>query len=186
MGILNWYKDVKQKAGIRQFEKKINKVSYPHQFVDFEKARTIGFIINVNQRSLREMVILQDYMGNLKKSGKNPVAFEINRKKNAESIFGDTVDTVFVNSETLTFFGLPSKEVLKSINQNSVEILLNLDTSDDMTSRYICGFSNAKTRVGIYQEGLEDFFELMIDLPRDTQIKKILSSFEDYLKMIEK
>jgi hypothetical protein len=40
--------------------------------------------------------------------------------------------------------------------------------------------------VGLHEEGFEDYYELMLQLPPETKLHKILDTFEHYSKMLQK
>lgn len=183
---MNWLQEHKQKFSLKTFRKKSRKVKFPHNFVDLKRAKSVGFIININQCTPKDLIVLTDYITKLEESGKSIFMVELNFLRKSEPMFNETNQSIFINPTHISWLGFPSKEVLKEINKNKADILLNLDTSDGLTSHFICGMTNAKTRAGLYEEGMEHFYELMVDVPRDTKLKLLLSSFEEYLKMLDK
>lgn len=186
MGIVNIYRDFKHKYSLKQFERQVTKVKFQHEFIDFEKANSIGFIINLKQSTPKDLVDLTEYITKLEDTGKKIYLIEINISNKAEPVYNDTQHSIFIGPGDINWLGLPSRDILKKINRLKCDILLNLDTSEEMTSRYVCGFSNAYTRVGIYKEGMENFYELMIEANPVTKLKSMLQHFEFFLKMIEK
>lgn len=183
---MNWIAERKKNYSLKLFEKRAKKVKFPHSFVDLEQANSIGVIVNINMFTSKDLIVITDYITKLEDSGKSVFLIELNFKRRTEPMFSDTNKTVFINPTHINWLGLPSREVLARVNKYKPDILINLDNSQSMTSRFICGLANAKTRAGFYEEGFENFYELMIDLPKDTKLKSLLSAFEDYLKMIEK
>jgi len=183
---MNWIAEQKKKYSLRVFGKKVKKVRFPHDFVDITHAKRIGLIININMFTSKDLIVMTDYMTRLEDSGKQILLIELNFKRGTEAMFSDTSNTVFVNPMHISWLGFPSREALLKINKYESDILINLDNSNMMTSRYICGLSNAKTRAGFYEEGYEDFYELMIEAPADLKLKSMLAAFEDYLNMLKK
>ncbi|MCB9232248.1 MAG: hypothetical protein H6581_11325 [Bacteroidia bacterium] len=183
---MNWIQEYKQKFSLKTFRRKSKKVSFPHDFVDLDRAASVGFIINIGLCTPKDLIVLTDYITKLEEHGKKVFMVEINFLRKSEPMFNETNKSIFINPSHISWLGFPSREVLKEINANQADILLNLDTSEGLTSHYISGMANARTRAGLYEEELMDFYELMLELPRDTKLKTLLSSFEEYLKMIEK
>ena len=183
---MKWLKDYKQKFSLRVFRKRAKNVKFPHKGVDLERAKKIGIIVNMNMMTSKDLIILTDFITRLEDTGKQLILIELNFKRKTEPMFNETNQTIFINPTQISWLGFPSREALQEINKNKIDILLNLDISDLMTSRFICGLSNASTRAGFFEEGYEEFYEFMLDIPKETKLKELLTSFETYLKMIEK
>jgi hypothetical protein len=183
---MNWLEKIKQKYSLRVYGKRSRKVAFRHDFVDFDHATKIGFILNMNQFNSKDLIVLTDYITKLEDHGKSVVVIELNFQRRTEPMFNETIRSIFLNRENINWLEFPSLVKMKEINEAGIEIVLNLDTSERMTSRYICGLINAKTRVGMAREGEEEFYELMVELPEDVKLKPMIQQFETYLKMLEK
>lgn len=183
---MNWLQNLKQKYSLRTYAKRAQKVRFPHSFVDLERASRIGFILNMNQFNSKDLIVLTDYITKLEDHGKSVVLIELNFQRRTEPMFNETIKSIFLNREHINWLEFPSVKKMQEVNASQCEILINLDTSERMTSRYVCGFSSAPTRVGIAREGEEQFYELMVELPEDVKLKPMITQFETYLKMLEK
>jgi hypothetical protein len=183
---MNWVQSIRHRVSLGKFEKLASKVRFQHRFVDFEVAKTIGFIINIAEFNAENLVYFTQYITKLEDRGKSVVVIELNLDRKAEPMFRDSVRSVFINAAQVNWLQLPSVPSMKAINGFRLDILVNLDVSELMTARYVCGLSNALTRVGLHAPGDEDFYELMLQLPPETKIQKVLEHFEFYAKMIEK
>lgn len=183
---MNWIQSLKHRHSLRTFKKRSRKVKFPHQFIALGKAKTVGFIININLYTSEDLILLTHYLTKLEDKGKKIFLVELNFKRKSLPMFTQTNQSIFINPAHINWMGFPSVQKLKAINTKKCDILLNLDHSENMTSRYICGFSNAKTRVGIHEEEFEKVYELMLQISPETGLKTMLNQFETYLKMIEK
>ena len=183
---MNFFQKLKQRYSINVFRKRTRRVVFSHDFVDLEKAKTIGFIIHMNQYNSKDLIVLTDYITKLEDHGKQVVLIEINLRRKSEPMFIDTIKSIFINPTHISWTGIPSLSKMQEINYSRPDILINLDTSDNLTSKFICGLSNAKTRAGIAKQGMEMFYELILQLPEDTKLKTLLQQFEHFLKEIEK
>lgn len=183
---MNWVQSIRHRVSLGTFEKRAAKVRFQHSFVDFEAAKTIGFIINIAEFTAEDLVYFTQYITKLEDRGKNVVVIEVNMDRKAEPMFRDSVRSVFINTAQVNWLQMPSVISMKAINGYRLDIVVNLDRSELMTGRYVCGLSSARTRVGLHEQGYEDFYELMLQLPTETKIQKVLEHFEFYAKMIEK
>lgn len=168
------------------FRSRAKKVSFPHKSVGSEAAKTLGFIINIGLINPEELVSFTKYITQLEEKGKKVIVVELNFDRKATPMFTKAIASIFIGSGEINWLGFPSVDVLKKINQAKCDILLNLDTSEHLTSRFICGLSNAKMRVGIYEEDYEEYYELMLQKEPDAKLDSIISSYETYTKMLNK
>jgi hypothetical protein len=183
---MNWVESIRHKHSLRVFHNRSRKVRFPHEFVDLDHATRVAFLINMGQFEAKDLVVLTDYITKLEEHGKQVMIVELNFKRKSEPIFNDTVESIFINAQHINWLGFPSTQKMAEVNKWKPDILINLDTSEELTSRFVCGLSNASTRVGRFEEGYEEYYELMLDLAPETHLKTMLAQFETYLKMIEK
>jgi hypothetical protein len=183
---MNWLQSIRHQRSLSVFKSRATKVRFKHSFVDFEAAKNIGFIVNIAEFNAEDLVYFTQYITKLEDKGKGVIVIEINLERKAEPMFRESVRSVFINSTQVNWLQMPSIPTMRAINGFHMDILVNLDHSELMTSRYVSGFCNAVTRVGLHQEGYEDFYELMLQLQPETKIHKVLEQFELYTKMIEK
>lgn len=171
----------------RKFRELIQKGrQFSRDFVSINKAKSIGIIVNANQCSVEDLKELRGYIEDMKSKGKYVVVFELNYMKKSVPNFQHSVTSVFISPEKYNWFGCPKSAIESQIIQHNLDILLNCDTSGSVTSHYVCGMANAKTRTGPHIEGMESCYELMVEAPKEARIKKIILNFEHFLKMVEK
>lgn len=183
---MNWLQTLKYKLSLMRFRKQAHKVKFAHAFVDLEDARSVGFVINIDQFSADDLVFFTKYFTHLEDRGKAIAIAEITYSRKSMPMFRDSVRSVFLNPAQMNWLQFPSVKRLQELNGMNLDILVNLDTTERLTARFICGLSNAKTRVGLHEEGFEDYYELMLQLPPETKLHKILDTFEHYSKMLQK
>ena len=183
---MNWLQSIRHRYSVKVFSQRAKKVSFPRAFVDLEHANAIGFIVNIEQFSADDLVYFTKYITHLEDRGRKVVVVEISYGRKSEPMFRDSTHSVFINREQMNYLRFPSIKRLQELNATHLDILVNLDTSDRMTSRFVCGLSNAKTRVGLFEYGHESYYELMLQLPLESKLHKILETFEFYSKMLEK
>lgn len=183
---MNWLQSLRHRYSIRVFQQRARKVNFPHAFVDIERGNAIGFIVNIEQLSADDLVYFTKYITQLEDRGKKVVVVEISYRRKSEPMFRESNHSIFINTEQMNWLQFPSIKRLQELNATNLDILLNLDTSEKMTSRFVCGLSSARTRVGLHEAGYESFYELMLQLPLETRLHKILDTFEYYSKMLEK
>lgn len=183
---MNWIQSIKHQRSLSLFRKRSSKVKFPHEFVDFDHAKTFGFIINIGHINPDELVHFTKYITKLEEKGKKVIVIELNLRKKAEPMFGTSVNAMFIDTNQVNWLGFPSTDRLRKMNNAKFDILFNLDTSEEMTSRFICGLSNARMRVGVHEEETQNYYELMLQTGPESRLKPLLESFEMYSKMLHK
>jgi hypothetical protein len=183
---MNWIQSLRHRYSLSIFNVRAKRVNFPHAFVDLEKAQSLGFIVNIDQFSADDLVYFTKYITHLEDRGKSVAVVEITYHRKSPPMFRDSMTSLFFNPAQINWLDFPSVKRMQELNALKIEILVNLDTTERMTSRFICGLSSAQTRVGLHEAGYESFYELLLQIPAETRLPKILETFEFYSKMLEK
>lgn len=183
---MNRIQSIKHSHSLKVFRKRARRVAFPHQFVSFSRAKTLGFIINISLISMDELMFFIQHLEELEKEGKKILVVELNFLRNAEPMFNAAQKSIFLNSNNINWLRFPTVSILKQINAAKIDILYNLDTSEQMTSRFICGLSNAKMRVGVHESEYEEFYELMLQLETGASLQQVLETSDAFTKKLEK
>jgi|GEM_PF-1289107 len=183
---MNWLQTKKLAYSLKVFKTRARKVKFPHQFVDFKNAKRIGLLVNLPKMSGDEIISFSRYLDALEADGKQVLVVELNFLRKSEPMFAGNTPTIFINPSHLNWLDFPSVPMLREINKFKCDIFFNLDTSPRMSSRFICGLSNAKMRVGVHSEDSEGYYELMLQMKEEAPLQEVLQTFERYSKMLEK
>lgn len=168
-------------------------ISFKRDFVDIDSASMIGLIVNMNQCSNDDIKLLRNYIDTLLKKKKKIVLIELNFTKKAVSEFSGPFETIFIGLNSLNWLDYPTPEIEKRIQKYDLDILINFDHSDRMTSKYVCSIAKARTRTGMHVEGFEGCYELMIGQYKKEEfntvngkanIKTMIKEFDYFLNMI--
>lgn len=176
----------KKQLSLKRIEQLSREKPYKHDFVDIEKAKSVGIIVNMTTSSKDEQRQMLDYVKSLLKTGKNVQVIEINYDKKGEPIFNTEVPSIFINGSKLNWIDFPNASIESQIRRHDFDILLNFDPSDRMTSKYVCGMAKVKTRAGIHIDGLESCYELMVNGNANKKVPEMIREYEHFLQMIEK
>ncbi len=183
---MNWLQSIKHDHSLKVFRNRGKRVKFPHSFVDFEDANRVGFIVNIGLISGEELVTFTKYITRLEEHGKKVLVVELNLRRKSEPMFSGSSESIFINPAQLNWLDFPSVTLQQEINRFNCDIIFNLDTSERMTSRFICGLSNASMRVGVHEEEYEGYYELMLQIEAGARLRQILNTFETYSKMLKK
>jgi len=183
---MSWFEHQKEKLARYIYQQRARKIRPKHDFVALQQAKKIGILIHVNYFNLRQTKQIADYITHLENQGKQVFIIELNTKKNADSVFSDIKLSVFLNRKFFNWLKIPNQFALSKINKHHLDILIDLDPSDEIYSRFLMGMSNASMRVGLHRNGAEQYYDFMIAAGLDTPADILLGQIEDFLKMIQK
>ncbi len=186
MNLVNQLKDNFTKRKMRQLD---NRKPPQREFIDLDKAKNIGIIVNINECSTEDIKQLTGYISKLKREKKHIFIIELNFIKKSVSELTLSGDGIFINPSKMNWLDYPVPSVEEKIRNQTLDILMNFDASEKMTSKYVLNFANAKTRTGPHVEGFEYCYELMVNLPPNTNgkhLQAMINQFDYFLKMIEK
>ncbi|MFT7034470.1 MAG: hypothetical protein ACJA2S_002987 [Cyclobacteriaceae bacterium] len=89
----------------------------------------------------------------------------------------------FFNLSDKDFWGNWNKPDIKNFVEIPFDYLLNLDLNTNIATQNILAGSKAKCRVGRYEEGKSDYFEMMID-HKENDYAKYLDQVYHYIKKV--
>ncbi|MDP5168796.1 MAG: hypothetical protein NWR72_01005 [Bacteroidia bacterium] len=183
---MEWLNDLKEKFSRRRIKSLDRTKEFSRDFVDIESARFIGVIVNVDALTPEDQTLAKEYLAALKQKKKRTLVIEISFNKKSEPTWQSQGDEfIFINPNKLNWLEYPTPAIESQIRQYELDILIDLDVSLHMTSKYVCSMAKARTRTGIHREGLESCYELMIHRPEENDLKSLLKEFDYFLNMID-
>lgn len=182
---MSFWQNIKSNLSLKRIVGLEKTKPYKHDFVDIERARTVGIIVNMNQCSREDQDALMKYIRTLLKEAKAVTVIEINFDKKAVPQFNTEVPSIFINPAKINWLDYPEQAIESQIRRHEFDILLNFDASERMTSKYVCGMAKVKTRAGMYVDGLESCYELMLT-PDSKRVREMIPQFDHFLQMLEK
>lgn len=183
---MEWLNDIKEKFSRRRIRSLDRTKEFSRDFIDMESAKFIGVIVNTDALSPDDQLLVKDYLGALRDKKKRILLIEVSFNKKAEpqwQAFGH--EFIFLNPAKLNWLDYPTPAIETQIRQYELDILIDLDTSPRMTSKYVCSMAKARTRTGIHREGLESCYELMIHRADEQDLRGLLKEFDYFLNMID-
>lgn len=182
---MEWLTDLKENFSRRRIRSLDRTKEYSRDFVDLESARKIGLIVNVSQISPEDLDLIHTYTKALKKRNKKLLLIELNFQKKSLPILSHMADAIFLNPAKLNWLDYPTPGLENEIRKHELDILMDFDSSNRMTSKYLCSMARAKTRTGVHREGFESCYELMINREEVPTMKAMIKEFDYFLNMID-
>jgi len=159
---------------------------YKRDFLNLDDAKRVGLIINMTKITPENHQQVLNFIKNLQQRKKEIYLIELNFQRKITPTLEGPYEHLFICSQDLDWLRFPQENIARQLHAYTLDVLLNLDQSNQVTSKYICGIMNAKTRIGIHEEGFEDCYEVMIDHQPVDQLQLLIDTFEGYLNMTKK
>ena len=183
---MKYLSQFKQRAISRKFQDIFRTHSFPRDFLDLNHAQKVGLIVDTGTWNTEDQRHFREFIDTLQRQQKSLFVIEINFQKKAGPSFSHSVDSVFLNRNHINWLEYPEEPTREKIQARHLDLLLNLDFTHSMTSRFICALANSHTRAGIHKEGFESCYELMINPPQDARMNTLLRYFKILFKAVGK
>ena len=159
---------------------------YRRDFLTLEAAQKVGLIFNLTRIPDRDFDQIREFIQQLEAQKKKLSIIELNFTKKSLPLLSGDYTHIFINPDSLDWLRYPQAETVDQVQQLSLDVVLNLDSSDQITSKYICRIIKARTRIGVHEAGFEDCYELMVDPQQVSELKQLIDMFDGYLSMVRK
>ena len=164
------------------FRKKFAKVDKPRDFIGFGKAKTIGIIYNA---TLEENIqLVQQFATWLHNSGKKVETLGYINLKKSEDILDKHKDLDFILKSDVNWYHKPKTFASSRFIKNKYDILINIYIEECLPLQYMSAFSDAKFRVGHYQENNLHCNDFLIDLKEKGNVTELIEQIKSYLNKI--
>lgn len=174
------FDDIKKSVHKLFFKKTYAQIEKPRDFISFADAKSVGIIFNGSKEE--NIKTVQEYASKLKMWGKqiNMLAFSDNATT-AEELKTKYPDIDFITQKEVTWYLKPKKFSSARFIKNNYDILLNLYIDECIPLQYVSAFSDAKFRVGSYQNNNLYCNDFLIDLKEDRTLPTLLNQIDNYL-----
>jgi len=161
-------------------KRKLGKLELQHSIVHFEKAKTIGVLFDATKSKDRKIAL--EFIEYLKSTGKTIEHLSYLNKKVKEKHFA-------FNHFTDKQVGFIYKPRGYSINQflyHNFDLLISLNTTENLPLEYIAALAKAKYRVGRFDSEKIYCYDLMIDVGQEEDLDHYIKLIHHYLNDINK
>ncbi|MFY0627265.1 MAG: hypothetical protein JXR07_13275 [Reichenbachiella sp.] len=143
----------------------------------FQNAKKIGVIYT--QSVDLDMEVVNEFIKKLESAGKTvqTITFISKVKKT------DSFDFPFFTENDFSANGKWRKPEVENFKKEAFDYLISLDQETNKYTRNILASSKAKCRVGKFEEGFDQYFELMID-HSDNNFEAFIDQLFHYLKSV--
>ena len=179
---MSWIRNIKSSIGEYLFRKEIKFTQRERAVVGFGDAKKIGILYDATTKSNYELV--KEYLRKIRNQQKEVKALGfIDSKKFPPDQFVK-LGMDFFTREHLNWYLTPDSRVTDNFVNENFDILISLNIEKCFPLQYISAFSKAKYRVGNYGNGSEVFYDLMINLKPEDDLKNFIEQVDYYINLI--
>jgi hypothetical protein len=148
------------------------------KMMNFEAAKTFGIIYDSTISG--SDIAVTKIAESLRNKGKEVSVFAFLNDKKVEQ----KDDVVIFNANDINWYGVPKSDKVLQFCDRKLDVILCAIPTPNRPLEYIGHFSKALCRVGVFNEGNNDF-ELMVNVPENTAIPKVLEQMIQLLNQIK-
>ena len=159
-------------------KKVLKKSTTKRSSINYKDAKSIGIIFTVTNRIKHTEV--RNFIKKLKADGKEVEVLCLlgTGKENYDFVFD------YFTKKEFSIFGKITSPSLNSFIQKKFDYVFHLDTSLGLFIENALAKSQAKCRVGMYQEGKDSFYELMFKTKKDDGFQIFLGQLYGFVKSL--
>ncbi len=159
-------------------KKILKKSNVKRTSVNYNEAQQIGIIFTVTNRIKHTEV--RNFIKKLKADGKEVEVLCLlgTGKENYDFVFD------YFTKKEFSLFGKITSQSLNAFVQKKFDYVFHLDTSLGLFMEHALAKSQAKCRVGIYQEGKDSFYELMFKTKKEDGFQVFLEQLYGFVKAL--
>ncbi len=168
-------KKISLKLGIKRSLKKDNT---KRAFIPFEKASKIGIMVSNRQH----YNLIQEFAQNLKKKNKQVTTLFFGKPNTFPQ---KKEDNILLSTKEINAVGKIKNPEAEKFIKSEFDFLFYLNTSPTLLLESILLASNAKCRVGFYDERNIPYCDMFFPVEDKNNIKKALKTVEKYIQTLK-
>ncbi len=175
---MKWFKNIKRFLFLKKLRSDVNSLTKsPREMLNIGQAKKIGILLDAKYEE--DIITVSKYAESLSQKNKEVsiLSFQNNKEKKDN-------DSRFLNKLDVNWFDIPSQEKIDDFQQQNLDILIAAFVNECLPLEYVLATSNARFRVGAFNDSKSDYFELMINTKKDASLKYLLQQIDHFLHTI--
>lgn len=162
-----------------EIQKRLPRLNRSKKITHPADAKSIGIIYNVGEE--KDYITITGFVSQLQNDKKEVRTLGwINLKEPPHYCYPRLMFD-YITKRNINWYKKPSGEKITDFINKEFDILLNIDTTDNLSLLYATALSRAKLKVGVYSEKKKDYLDLMISLDTTLGISEL---FEEMMANI--
>ena len=177
---MQFVEKIKQKVGDIFFKKELKSNHRQREVHNLHTAQSIGILYDATERE--DMLKVSEFVNTLFQTKKDVKALGFVNLKDLTHHHMPMLQFDFFFLKDLNWYYKPQNYIIKNFVEKDYDILINLCDSTCIPIKYLAGISQAKFKVGKYEEDI-DLYDMMIDVKENTLLA-LIKAIHHYLTVI--
>ena len=177
---MQFVEDIKQKVGDFFFKKELKSNPRQREVHNLHTAQSIGILYDATEKE--DMLKVSEFVNTLFQTKKDVKALGFVNLKELTHHHMPMLQFDFFFLKDLNWYYKPQNYIIKNFVEKDYDILINLCNSTCIPIKYLAGKSQAKFKVGKYEEDI-DLYDMMIDVKENT-LSALIKEIHHYLTVI--
>ena len=177
---MQFVEDIKQKVGDFFFKRGLKSNPRQREVHNLHTAQSIGILYDATEKE--EMMKVSKFVNTLFITKKHVKALGFVNLKELTHHHMPMLQFDFFFLKDLNWYYKPQNYIIKNFVEKDYDILINLCDSSCIPIKYLAGSSQAKFKVGKYEEDI-DLYDMMIDVKENT-LSALIKEIHHYLTVI--
>ena len=177
---IQFVENIKQKVGDYVFRRDLKYNERKRQVHNLNTAKSIGILYDATD--LNDMMLVSEFVNDLFKTKKDVKALGFVNKNELSHHHIPLLQFDFFFLKDLNWYYKPQNYIINNFVEKDYDILINLCDSTCIPIKYLAGSSQAKFKVGKYEENI-DLYDMMIDVKENT-LSALIKEIHHYLTII--
>lgn len=179
MGFIN---NIKEKLGEYILRSRAAAVKRERKVANLLEAKSFGIIFDSSKKD--DFDLVKKYVTYLKEMKKKVKVIGYFSTKDIPEMTYSKLEYDFFSEKDLNSFRIPANTFVNNFMEEDFDVLINLNIYGHFPLKYIGTMSKAKYKVGRFDEGNKEVYDMLIECPSDKSFKYFLRQVDTYLTMI--
>jgi len=147
------------------------------QMINLNDAKKIGIVFDAT--NYNDINVIHDFKNTMRGTGKEVEIFGyINSAEKKDEFF-------LMTNKDLNWYGYPIKHQAFLFAKNNLDIIFGIYTDINSPLNAIFANTNAKLRIGAFENHDVDLFDVMVGVKKETNTKNIIKALSDFLIQVK-
>ena len=168
----------------RAIKKELRKVNRKVQIFNLDQAKSIGVVYGGSTEN--DFSRAAGLIRHLNAQEKMVKSIGLVKHKEKPHYLPPKLSYNYITLADLNWFGKPQGEFVNDFIKYPFDILINLDLTLDDRLRYVVSLSNAKFKIGLYNEDYKDIYDFMLEGIEANKVSLFIKELLHYLEIFNK
>ncbi|OFX68905.1 MAG: hypothetical protein A2X12_05175 [Bacteroidetes bacterium GWE2_29_8] len=181
---MNIIDKIKYRLGYIMLNKELENLKRDKVLSNLKTAKKIGILYYLE--SEKQYNVISDFVKSLQEEHKTVKALGMIPEKTVPHYCFPKIFYDYITVKDLNWYYKPNAICVRDFINTEYDILIDLTTENSFTIEYISALSKAKLKVGKADNLRKKYYDIMIDIEKNKDLKYLILQITHYLSMLKK